>query len=1166
MQGKHLFLRCKDAQNNAGTWTAAMTAGILTQNEVRDLIEPRCNVNESFAQACMSNNNANSILRIYHPKQDLTVITRTTWTTDRLTEAFGRKGAYSVSCVLTDSDSEHFGEQFEGAFDPAFFESYDSLLERAHANGGKVTIGLARDIFSYPKSRCASGVFKKIGLTAETFSYIMEGVYAAIHQNSHFVVIIPRLFQAAWEQEGDNTAEQLARAIMECLPPHTRNLFGFASHWGSNLDDRMIDGMHLVFVQNSLSEAFNKIRTNSVGVVDIESGKQFGLDHAEAPSYFRFLWEQISNYDQIERFWAYGEENYAKLLHNMPDSATAMECVYLLSRYESQQEYSQDLERSVFLSAAKLFAGAGTAVPYIEKFFHKIMVKMLEQPKLDSDSEQAVLAIMTNDRRPTSHQTDEYRLLIRQILSGNAKSESLEALSAEMLRESRNADVPLVQALGEICPTENWIEKEQLFELLLALLKQISPERNAHEELHVAILDIVEQTVDIVVHDRDYVDPETLYSLIDCYLKYDASRQKLTQICYEILFADEQNCKGTQKNSTREILKNEERRLYDPKIIQSDSLRVETFANCFFEKSPFIKCVGPIDAEALYPRMYRLMCADNDRIRKQATEHYQDELTAVGQFRDSNYLSRTFFPCQLNAMKEIANAKSLWSQETLRKAVLQIERCNLSVIRGYYPQVGGARFNFILQVLKDHRTLPILLYLYLRNMNLSEQRAFYETYGSEVRVVDIYAQVIIRGDDRIASVIRQYLPEDGSAIVRSLVSADIPSDSDRQKAISVFAQWYYSDIKSRMNALQRDGQSNVAILMQLGKELGLLQSCQNERREQPLLDVAMSELINVIKERAQRMDGSEFAFQPNDTLEAAEKICKSIPKESALGLLQGLALIRSVDECHDYKQLAAREQLKPFVAVTHKLGNLYRKYYRQPGDQVIMARLQWWANRNKQHGETKLFRTDALVYTALRNRDPSFMMAEYCQIDYDYPGLPVEQKAITILDHLCAAAYNNSLLFQHIVGPLEKEFDSLGSEDPTVFSKPVFQTDYFPRLSARPYFRNLLSSRGFGNNERTVYNGNGYYENGMPQNGYKQDDAVVFLNYGKLCLICLPICCVLSLLLLVLFSFLSSKVSIWVAVVAGILLLALGVTAVFLELRGLKSQRNNHGGYKHETM
>lgn len=1163
MQGKHLFLRCKDAQNNAGTWTAAITAGILTQNEVRDLIEPRCNVNESFAQACMSNNNANSILRIYHPSSDLTVVTRTAWTTDRLTEAFGRKGAYSVSCVLTESDSEQFAEQYEGAFDPAFFESYDSLLERARANGGKVTIGPSRDIFTYPKSRCASDVFKKIGVNAELFSYIMEGVYAAIHKNSHFVVILPHSLQIAWEQQGDNTAELLAQAIMECLPPQTRSLFGFVSHWNSNLDDRMIDGMHLVFVQDSLAEALNKIRTSSVAVVDLESRRYFGLDLSEAPSYFRFLWEHISNYDQVERFWAYGEENYAKLLHNMPDSAAAMECIYLLSMYESQQEHSPNLEQSVFLTSAKLFAGAGTAVPYIDKFFHTVMEKMLEQPNLDSDSEQAVLAIMTNDRRPTSHQADEYRLLIRQILSGNARTESQETLTAEVLRESREADEPFAQALREINPAKDWIEKEQLFEFLRVLIKQIAPERNAHNELYAAVLDLAEQSIDIAAQDLDSVDSNTLYSLIDSYLRYDANRTELNKRFYAILFSDEQNREGPQQLSASRILEKEERRLYDPKIIRFDPLRIETFVTCFFKNSPFISNVSPSTAEALYPRMYRLLCVDSDSIQNQVAKHYRNELKDLTQFRDSTYLSRSFFPCQLQAMQEIAETPKIWRPEAVRQALLLIERYNLSTLREYHPQVGGARFKFILQVLKDDRTLPNLLYCYLQNMNLSEQRAFYETYASEISVADINAQIAIRDDNRLASVIRQYLPEDRAAVVRSLVSADIPSDCDLQKTVSRFSEWYYSDIKFFANALQRDEMSNVAVLMRLGEELKLLKSCQDGSRTMPLLDAAMPELADVIKERVQHMDGSEFVCQSNETIKAAEIICRSIPKESALNLMQGLALIRSVDECHN----CSAEQSKPFYAVAYNLSALFQKYYHQPGDQIFMARLDWWARRYKQHGETKLFQTDALVYSALRSRDPSAMMAEYYRADTIYPGLSVEQKAITILDHLCSTAHKGSSLFQTIAEPMENEFKSLGREDPSLFTNPIFQRDYFPRLKERPFFWNLLSMQGFGNNESTVYNGSGnYYESGMPQNGYKPVDTVTPPNYGKLCLISLPICCILSLLLLALFSFLASKVNIWAAVAAGVLLLALGVLAVILELRSLKSQRSTIGGYKHETM
>ena len=50
MVGKHIFVRCRNEQNNAGTWTAAITEGVVDKDIVRNFIEPRCNMDETFAQ------------------------------------------------------------------------------------------------------------------------------------------------------------------------------------------------------------------------------------------------------------------------------------------------------------------------------------------------------------------------------------------------------------------------------------------------------------------------------------------------------------------------------------------------------------------------------------------------------------------------------------------------------------------------------------------------------------------------------------------------------------------------------------------------------------------------------------------------------------------------------------------------------------------------------------------------------------------------------------------------------------------------------------------------------------------------------------------------------------------------------------------------------------
>lgn len=233
MIGQHLYLRSKNEQDSAGSWTVAMTDGICDRSTVKSEIEPRCVLDGIFANYAL-NNGKNSVLKIYNCENNIKVVSRSYWEIDRITD--GRKGAYTFSYILSDQDANRFLASPGGAFDSARYETYDSVIKRREKNKRKaITLDYGNrslDLFAPVASAPDMSIFTHIGFDADVFTKLMEGLYYAINNNTHLVIILPQEYRIRWIQNGDDITERLAYAIMMLMPFFSRNSFTFASNWG----------------------------------------------------------------------------------------------------------------------------------------------------------------------------------------------------------------------------------------------------------------------------------------------------------------------------------------------------------------------------------------------------------------------------------------------------------------------------------------------------------------------------------------------------------------------------------------------------------------------------------------------------------------------------------------------------------------------------------------------------------------------------------------------------------------------------------------------------------------------------------------------------------------------------------------------------------------------
>lgn len=360
MVGKHIFVRCRNEQNNAGTWTAAITENIVDKDTVRNFIEPRCNMDETFAQNSLMSCPSNNVLRIYYANNNTLVITRTYWVTDRITETKGRKGAYSVSYILTGEDIARFCTDYSGAFDVSCFESYDNLVERIADNpNNRITLGEKEEIFSHGKIENKPSVWEDCGFCENSFVAFMNGLYDAVENNKHLAVILPRAIRAAWIEKGDNSAENLIHYLLSLVPDFMRINIGAASHWNCQISDKMVGEMPLIFVYPQNEDDITYLKKDGANILDLDKGLYTSNIPNTAPNYFSFIWKNRNDISSCENFWSYCKTNYKKLLRGKPTSANAMECIYLMCSAMSENYSDATKCKKALLLSAKEFAGCG---------------------------------------------------------------------------------------------------------------------------------------------------------------------------------------------------------------------------------------------------------------------------------------------------------------------------------------------------------------------------------------------------------------------------------------------------------------------------------------------------------------------------------------------------------------------------------------------------------------------------------------------------------------------------------------------------------------------------------------------------------------------------------------------------------------------------------------
>ena len=294
---------------NAGTFTVELTEGIFgaqSDEIVYNKLNPMfAAVPESLAPL----NSGKSMLRVFHPLPDTTIISRNWFVTDKIT---GRGPVpYAFSLIFRGSSNDIFLQNPEKAFSPDAAEPYDSFCDRVAPDA---PVAISREYDPKKGDYLSPFLFgrndwiNELGFNQELFAGYYINLCKAIcgKANSRVGTVLP---------EGGNS-ELLILATLSLLPMCMKKKFSAVSRWKGMMDGSAggaISSLHLIccFGMPPLSET-------KFPVVDLTgAGNHENIDIADR-SYADWVWENIDNKAAITGFDRFLTENFGSVSDKMP--------------------------------------------------------------------------------------------------------------------------------------------------------------------------------------------------------------------------------------------------------------------------------------------------------------------------------------------------------------------------------------------------------------------------------------------------------------------------------------------------------------------------------------------------------------------------------------------------------------------------------------------------------------------------------------------------------------------------------------------------------------------------------------------------------------------------------------------------------------------------------
>lgn len=838
MVGKHIFVRCRNEQNSAGTWTAAITENVVDKDIIRNYIEPRCNMDETFAQNTLMTCPTNNVLRLYYVNGSVLVVTRTYWVTDRITETQGRKGAYSVSYILTEEDVAKFCGDYDGAFDPGCFESYDKLVARTlETPNNRITLSDIESIFSHADFEKDPSILTKCGFTKESFVAFMNGLYDAVENNKQIAVILPKSIRAAWVESGDNSAETLGRYILGILPDFMRINVGMASHWNCQIKDTMVGDMHLIFVHPEKEEDIAILKRDGAHILDLDGGQHTSAIPNIAENYFSFVWDNLGSMSKCEEFWAYCKTNFKKLLRGRPTSASAMESIYLL-RETMAENYSNEARcRTALLLVANEFAGAGTKVPFAEEFISEAITKLkLEKAEVEKDVEDAMRNLVVGDPEKTKHQLQEYKILLNSVEQGTASPETISALCGEVLKDDRNVISYYLSYFADkqkMSHDKITLQMTHLVSDLFVTLFRDNGTAAAYELIALLVKIIKNWTIkliDNVSEWQEFVLPFT--EAYAAYLKSDEADADSASAAYDLMLLVFYKADSELKEKCHRALMKEELRLYrNPNaLLNNGNSRIIKFADAILNSFDMVLKTNKEAVVLSYERLFRLIFSPVKEVSDKAIDMYQKITSEFlgGQSDMTEKIASTIFKCEESSLSD---KPPIWVDEHTERAIVMIEHLNLELFPAYYP--GEDRFALLIDHFKnDNAAIYPVFTAYAEKMPFDVRQSLYKVLTAKDMLVRFFVHIMLYTDqDNIRRELESMIGFSHVEMLKSLLTFQNTNVQDEDSANRFYA-WYNNDLNNELvsvpNADQRGALEKQYVFIQNElRQLDVFQSVQS---------------------------------------------------------------------------------------------------------------------------------------------------------------------------------------------------------------------------------------------------------------------------------------------------------------------------------------------------
>ena len=786
-------MRFNSAQGLAGSWTAAVTKDILDINTLGLGLLPRCNMDESFATNLMVQQPDNSVLRIFRVDSQVLAVSRTYWVTDILTETQGRKAAYTVTHLFRGEDMVRFVKSYYwNAFDPSFFEPYPSAARRiAEVGVRRFEVDDSFDLLSRPAPLPHFEDLEEAGVTRNHFLAMMQAVFSG----QKLAVILPLSQQKDWVNNGIDHGSELAQALLALFPYWMRLLLGVATAWSCRLGNEMTAGLDIAFAYHEPREHtkelvldMGKLRDANCAVVDLNAD-------CAAPAlqsrYLDFLWESRNDPSAREAFWRYCEDEL-KLLDAPKGLRTplpAMELAFHL--YENVTgRRNIGTEESVQYYSLCTTHLQGIQSEEIERFLTVFTEQFRDLPApLPDQLVKSLREQISAAWQPSSRQVSEYRLLLREILSGGDSEENIDVMGNELKKSDRNAASLFADLLRENLRSDDFPGGNPvgLTNWIFGLYAQYLEDPAVQDSLRGVISDLVLSWVRSTYPKDPVEDKQHLSLLLSC-MRTLLNGQDSTEdgIFYREALHWEMLAK---EKATREWCAK-----YNSEVeekLRSGELSVPAGVPSLFFSEFRRNCRRATLSPELLERFYRF-ALESDSLLEEAFAIYQE--------------MRDCFPAEHTAIRAGCFAEAVFPRG--RKAALLFEQQDMAADPRYVP--SPAVLDKTLQTLgSEDPALFRELYLpLLSRMNEEERTGFLDAVtrvnpaDSPCGIEAVYFHALAVGDDRLFAAAQKRAQAGDLASVTNLFERHIAAEPDellRQKYQNYFLEQFQNGLKKNID-------------------------------------------------------------------------------------------------------------------------------------------------------------------------------------------------------------------------------------------------------------------------------------------------------------------------------------------------------------------------------